>query len=284
MLSITRNEFDSLRQLLHDECGINLHDDHDYLVETRLSDFAESLGLKNFGELYAKLQLQPDKLLPSVINLMTTNETLWFRDETCWNALEKNILPGLLKKLEQTRENARIWVAGCSTGQEAYSLAILIDELCRRLQKPELARRFDIKAMDISEAALETAREARYNSFEINRGLSAARRQKYFESQEDGHWVLRPNMRLRVHFDAINLTHNFSWLGRFDLILCRNVTIYFTKAVRSRILSAMANMLTDEGSLLIGATESLWRDRKDINVKKFEGCLYIRGQKTEGRR
>lgn len=281
MLSITPNEFDDLRKLLHDECGINLNDDHDYLVETRLSDFTESLGLRNFGELYTKLQLQPDKLLPSVINLMTTNETLWFRDESCWNALEKDILPDLFGKLEQSADDVKIWVAGCSTGQEAYSLAILIDELCTRLQRAELARRFDIQAMDISETALETARAARYNGFEINRGLSTIRRQKYFELQEDGYWMLRPNMRLRVHFDAINLTHNFSWLGKFDLILCRNVTIYFTKAVRGRILSAMTDMLTDGGSLLIGATESLWGNRKDINVREFEGCLYIRGQGTE---
>ncbi|MCK5871841.1 MAG: hypothetical protein KAG26_03360 [Methylococcales bacterium] len=98
MLAITPNEFKKLRDLLHHQCGINLHDDHDYLVETRLSEFIEDLGLKSFSELYEKCQLNPEKLLPNIINLMTTNETLWFRDDSCWNALQKKYYPSALKK------------------------------------------------------------------------------------------------------------------------------------------------------------------------------------------
>ncbi len=275
MQAITPSEFKQISQLLHDQCGIYLHDDQDYLSQTRLGDFSESLGLNNFSQLLARLQRNPEALLPTVINLMTTNETLWFRDTSCWNALEKAILPELFKKIGDGHQ-VKVWVAGCSTGQEAYSLAILIDELCQAQKKPELARHFSIQAMDISATALQTARLARYNAFEINRGLSLARRNQYFEQTDTNHWQLRPNMRLRVNFDTINLTRDFSRLGPFDLILCRNVTIYFTAAVRSKILSAMVRLLTPEGSLLLGATESLWQQRNDFKTVEFEGCIYVK--------
>jgi len=273
MQPITSAEFEQIRKLLNERCGIFLHEDQHYLIQTRLSDFVENLGLKNFGELLTRLQAEPEQLLPSVINLMTTNETQWFRDASCWNALEKAILPPLFKKAARGDE-IKIWVAGCSTGQEAYSLAILIDEFCLAKKQPELARYFSIQAMDISEKALQTARSGSYNAFEINRGLSRARMDKYFD-QTDGYWLLRPNIRLRVHFETINLTHDFSHLGRFDLILCRNVTIYFTTEVRNKILSRMASMLTPGGSLLLGATESLWQHRDTFKTVEFEGCIYV---------
>lgn len=263
MLAITALEFKQISQLLHEQCGIKLNDDQDYLVQTRLSHFAEGLGLNSFSELTERLRITPDKYLPTVINLMTTNETLWFRDESCWNALENDILPKLFNKLEQTQRDIRVWIAGCSTGQEAYSLTMLINEMCLKLNKPELARRFHILAMDISQAALEIARAGRYNEFEIKRGLSLSRRDKYFDLTDDNYWVLRPNIRLRVHFDTVNLTRDFSDLGQFDLILCRNVTIYFSPEMRYKILLSMTNMLTQQGALLIGATESV-RDQKSF--------------------
>jgi chemotaxis protein methyltransferase CheR len=278
MQPLTSSEFKQISELLHNQCGINLQADQDYLVQTRLSHFVMSLGMNSFSQLISRLQFEPEKLLPTVINLMTTNETLWFRDQSCWNALEKSILPQLFKKLERGAREIKIWIAGCSTGQEAYSLAILIDEMCHKYQHPELARRFSIRAMDISLSALETAREGKYNDFEMNRGLSVSRRDKYFEQKSRNLWMLRPSIRLRVHFDAINLTRDFSHLGMFDLILCRNVTIYFTSAVRSRILSTMVKMLTPEGALLIGASESLWGERGQLHVVEFEGCVYIKNK------
>lgn len=280
MQAITYAEFKQISQLLHDQCGIHLNDDQDYLVQTRLSHFAESLGLNSFSELATQLRTKPEKLLPTVINLMTTNETLWFRDESCWNALEKDILPRLFKQLEASQQDIKVWVAGCSTGQEAYSLAILIDEMCAKIQKPALARRFYIQAMDISETALAIARAARYNDFEIKRGLSLNRRHKYFDHSNDNFWALRPNIRLRVHFDTVNLTRNFSTLGQFDLILCRNVTIYFTPETRYKILSTMTNMLTKQGVLLIGATESVRSQKDEFNLTAFEGCIYLKANNS----
>lgn len=282
MRPITPLEFKQLGQLLHDQCGLCLQHDQDYLVETRLKDFAEGLGLNTYGELYARLQAEPERLLPGLINLMTTNETLWFRDESCWNALAKALLPPLLERAASEGKPPRLWVAGCSTGQEAYSLAILIDELCKQRQQPGLARRFHIQAMDISQTALETARAGVYNNFEINRGLSPARRDAYFEPQGNG-WALRPNIRLRVHFDTINLMHGFAHLGTFDLILCRNVTIYFTPAIRERTLAAMATMLEPGGALLLGATETLWDKKAAFHTEEFEGCVYIKAAGQDGK-
>lgn len=272
---ITALEFRQISTLLREQCGLHLQEDQAYLIETRLGDLVRDLGLAGYGELYLGLRYEPDRFLPRVINLMTTNETQWFRDESCWNAVEKAILPGLLAKLARDGQRIKIWVAGCSTGQEAYSLAILIDEVCQRRQMPELARYFDIQAMDISQAALEVARAGRYNSFDINRGLSRIRRERYFEHQADGFWLLRPNIRLRVRFEAINLTHDFAGLGTFDLIFCRNVTIYFTLPVRERILLAMIAMLAPGGALLLGATESLWGRKGNFKAVEFEGCVYI---------
>lgn len=272
MLPISVTEFKQMSQWLHDQCGLFLRDNQEYLVQTRLGRFTEDLGLNSFSELNTLLRYAPEQYVSQVISLMTTNETLWFRDESCWNALEKDILPRLIQIQQRTNKIMRVWVAGCSTGQEAYSLVMLLDELCPK----EVAKRFQIYAMDISETALETARAARYNAFEMKRGLSLYRRNKYFEPDHQ-HWTLCSDMRLRVQFDTINLTHDFSRLGQFDLILCRNVTIYFTPETRQRILLAMTTMLSEHGALLLGATESI-RGLTEINSSEFEGCIYLKAK------
>ncbi|CAG1769132.1 partial Chemotaxis protein methyltransferase 1, partial [uncultured bacterium] len=118
---------------------------------------------------------------------------------------------------------------------------------------------------------------ARYNEFDIKRGLSVCRRDKYFERDAENYWILRPNIRLRVQFDSINLTHDFSMLGQFDLILCRNVTIYFTSETRQKILSAMSKMLTEQGVLLLGATESV-SNLKGFCTTEFESCIYLKAK------
>lgn len=273
MSPLTTIEFKQIQQLLCEQCGLYLHDGQDYLVQTRLSQFATNLGLRNFSELTTRLRATPEKLLPSVINLMTTNETWWFRDDSCWNALEKIILPACITKLNREHHFIRIWIAGCSTGQEAYSLAILIDELCQRIDKPELSSRFYIEAMDISESALTIARQARFNAIEMRRGLSLIRRKTYF-SEHGNVYVLNDSIRQRVHFKAINLINDFTYLGQFDLILCRNVTIYFMPHCRQKILLAMSKMLISQGALLIGATES-W-GKIELNTVAFEDCIYFK--------
>jgi chemotaxis protein methyltransferase CheR len=272
MSPITPSEFQQIQQLLCEECGVYLQDSQAYLVQTRLSRFAKNLGLQSFSELIACLRHDAKKLLPSIINLMTTNETWWFRDDSCWNALEKSILPQCLAKLiADEHYMVRIWIAGCSTGQEAYSLAMLIDELC----PPALLPRFQIEAMDISETALMTASHGVYNQAQMQRGLSQARRDVYFAEIEKNHWQLHAKIRQSVVFKPINLVHDFSQLGRFDLILCRNVTIYFTSQLRHQILLAMTQMLRSQGALLIGASEA-WGRCSDFATQEFENCVYFK--------
>jgi chemotaxis protein methyltransferase CheR len=176
MSPITCVEFQQIQQLLCEHCGIYLHDNQAYLVQARLSHYASRLGAQNFSDLITKLHANPEKLLPNVVNLMTTNETWWFRETSCWNALEKRILPDFIDRLScRPIPFIRIWIAGCSAGQEAYSLAMLIDELCASLHQPQLSKRFAIEAMDISETALTIARHAIYSAAEMRRGLSPTR-------------------------------------------------------------------------------------------------------------
>ncbi len=278
MLSITAMEFKQLSQLLQAQCGIHLQAQQQYLVQTRLSDFTRRLGLTTFTQLITRLQCEPEKTLPMIISLMTTHETLWFREPACWNALEKSILPPLFAKLAHDSGKIKVWIAGCSTGQEAYSLAMLITELCQQRQQPELVKRFSIRAMDISLTALKTARVGEYSDFEVNRGLSLARRTRYFTQIEHNRWLLRPEIRLAVDFEVINLIEDFSGLGQFDLIFCRNVTIYFAANVRRQVLSKMVNMLTADGALFIGAGEALWDKTAELAWVEFEGCVYIKNK------
>jgi chemotaxis protein methyltransferase CheR len=151
--------------------------------------------------------------------------------------------------------------------------------MSNRINKQQYSRHFLIQAMDISETVLETARTARYNDFEIERGLSLERRNNYFEYC-DSYWQLRPDIRVRVQFESVNLTRDFSRLGKFDLILCRNVTIYFTPETRYKILSTMVKMLNPQGVLLIGATEPISKYKKEFRTDKFNGCIYIKADKN----
>ncbi|MEY4767548.1 MAG: hypothetical protein RL637_187 [Pseudomonadota bacterium] len=277
MQSITPLEFEQLSTLLYQQTGVYLQPTQTYLIETRLSRLILQLGLNSVSQLLNRLHSDP-KLLPRLISLMTTHETLWFRDFSCWNALEKAILPTFLQQIAHRKQLIKIWCAGCSTGQEAYSLAILIDELCRKQQRIDWVHYFSIRAMDICENVLETAKQAQYNRFEMERGLSMQRRLQYFQNHAHGHWQLIPEIRHRVFFESINLIHDFSHLGEFDLILCRNVTIYFKPEVRQYILMKMATMLKSKGALFIGATESLAKSIGEVNLMEFENCVYIQSK------
>jgi chemotaxis protein methyltransferase CheR len=283
MQNISSLEFERLSSLLHEHSGVYLQPNQAYLIETRLSQLTRNLGLKTVTQLLARLQQEPENLLQCFISLMTTHETLWFRDHSCWNALEKMIFPALFKQIALHHQPIKIWCAGCSTGQEAYSLAILIDELCHRQQRTDWIDYFSIRAMDICETVLKTARQAEYTAFEIGRGLSLTRRLHYFDEDQRHYWQLKPELRSRVQFEPINLIHDFSHLGKFDLILCRNVTIYFKPQVRQQILAKMVAMLKPAGALLIGATESLGQQTENFSLAEFENCVYVNAAKKSNK-
>lgn len=253
---ITEHEFTKIRDLLVSVCGIDLKADQDYLVETRLSELAVELGAKTFGELHRFIVADPE-VMPRVVDLMTTNETLWFRDTSCWTTLTELLVPKLLERVAQGGPAVRVWSAASSTGQEAYSLAILIDELAYKMGRPELADRFEIIGTDISSAAVFLANQARYDSFTVSRGLSAERCEKYFH-KEGNTFQLHDAIKRRVQFKRFNLMESFVTLGKFDLVFCRNVAIYFSKAFKEELFGKIAGTLAPGGVMLLGATESLF--------------------------
>lgn len=273
MEPITQKEFIKIRDLLELVCGIALQDDQEYLVETRLSELGETLDAETFSELHRIIVAKPDEYIPKVIDLMTTNETLWFRDNSCWNTLENKIMPEFFRQLDQSSRNIKIWSLACSTGQEPYSLAMLIEEMAKKRGRPSLVSRFDILATDISNSALSIAKEALYDPFSIKRGLSEERKIQFF-SIKDGKWKLHDEIRQRVKFKFFNVMDSFSELGTFDLILARNIAIYFTPSFKREFFDRLAKSLNHSGFILLGSSESLIGIPTPFSSTSFESGVY----------
>ena len=274
---LKQHEFEKIRDLLESVCGIVLKPDQDYLVETRLTELANEIGAKDFGELHRYI-ISDESLLPKVVDLMTTNETLWFRDDSCWLTVESVILPELISKMENGQPKIRVWSAASSTGQEAYSLVMTIMEYLERHGKPEMAKRFEIVATDISSAAVYIARRGTYDPFTISRGMSDSRKQKYFEKEQHA-WTLKDEIKERVEFRVFNLMDNFVSLGIFDLVFCRNVAIYFSEEFKKELFAKIGRILTPNGYMLLGASESLFGIKTDFENLSFGNGLYYRIRK-----
>ncbi len=272
MVTITEPEYILMKQYIEEHCGIHLEDGKEYLIETRLSDLVIETGCASFQEFHLKARNDvAGKLRDRIIDAMTTNETLWFRDETAWQYIREVAVPGLLDRAEQSGK-ARIWSAAASTGQEAYSLLMLLDEQAKARGKPSLTNNIEILATDISTSALFIAMSARYDSFSINRGLPADKKTKFF-TQEGNVWVFDQDLKKRVKFKKFNLQESFMSLGTFDMILCRYVTIYFSESFKRDVFSKMARVLRPGGVLLLGATESLRGYSDDFNISYHNRAL-----------
>jgi len=278
VLPLSPHEFTKIRDLLVSVCGIDLKADQDYLVETRLTELATDIGAVDFGELHRKI-IADHALLARVVDLMTTNETLWFRDDSCWLTVKEEFLPQLIEQLEKGQPKVRIWSAACSTGQEAYSLAMLINEELSRLGKSNLETRFEIVGTDISSGAVYLAQNARYDGFTVGRGLSKERREQYF-TQDKQSFVLNDNIKDRATFREFNLMDSFASLGRFDVVFCRNVAIYFSKDFKENLFEKIAGTLAPKGRMLLGATESLFGLKTPfVNQSYGNGVYYTVGNK-----
>lgn len=243
-------DFEQFRVFLEKACGILLGENKQYLVSSRLNKLMEQQGLKSLGELVQRIQTQPRSgLREMVVDAMTTNETLWFRDTYPFEVLARTIFPEFR---EQKKNNLRIWSAACSSGQEPYSISMVADEYA--IHNPGF--RIDVTATDISQAILAQAREAKYDALALARGLSEERKRRYF-SAIGSHWQVNANIRSRVNFRECNLMQSFSMLGKFDVIFCRNVLIYFSAESKKDILNRMAASLNPRGFLMLGASESI---------------------------
>lgn len=256
MIKIAPAELKLISQYIQAITGIYLDQSKSYLFETRLSSIAEAHGCKSYQELHNKARQDPSKKIEKeIIDAITTNETLFFRDKSPFELLQHKILPEIIDARpdkSSLKTKIKIWSAASSTGQELYSIAIVIKELL----KGSSDYSFTLSGTDISDAAVAQASYGKYNRFEIERGLDRKYLQKYFTLFGDS-WKIKDEIRAMVNFRKLNLLQPFTSLGKFDIIFCRNVAIYFTLEDRKRLFNKLADSLSDDGYLIIGSTESL---------------------------
>jgi chemotaxis protein methyltransferase CheR len=258
MIKITPEEVNLLSKYVYDVSGILLDVHKAYLIESRLGGIAEQCGCSSYQELHKKALLDPNNTIKGkIIDAISTNETFFFRDTGPFELLKHKILPELIDLRSSQGSGLlpvpiRIWSAACSTGQEVYSIAIVLKELL-----PDLGK-YQIKLLgtDISDNAVKQASYGSYNKFEIERGLPRDRLMKYF-TPHGTDWKIKDEIRAMALFKKLNLMLPFSALGKFDVIFCRNVAIYFSLADRKKLFDRLADMLNTGGALIIGATESL---------------------------
>ena len=249
---MTNDEFDFLCKLLKDRSGLVVTRDKAYLLESRLLPVARKHGLKSLDELAAVVRARPiGDLVREIVEAMTTNESFFFRDIKPFEQFKTFVLPSVMKVRAQ-RKQIRIWSAACSSGQEPYTLAMMLAE-----QKGALADwSFEILATDLSTDILEKAQAGLYSQFEVQRGLPIQLLVKYFKQQGD-RWQIDAGLRSRVRFKQFNLLDDPSSLGGFDVIFCRNVLIYFDQTTKGQVLERLARVLTPDGYLYLGGAETV---------------------------
>jgi chemotaxis protein methyltransferase CheR len=248
---VTPADYEYLRKLLKERSGLDLSADKQYLVESRLVPLARKSGLSGIPELVAKMKSGADALTAEVVEGMTTNETFFFRDKIPFDHLKEMVLPTLVQA-RAARRSLRIWCAASSTGQEPYSIA-----MCLKEAGPLLSGwRTEIIATDLSLGVLEKARAGIFSQFEVQRGLPIQLLMKYF-TQNGELWQLNADIRSMVQYRQLNLLQDFSHLGTFDIIFCRNVLIYFDHATKTNIFERVARMLEPDGVLALGAAETV---------------------------
>jgi chemotaxis protein methyltransferase CheR len=248
---VTPADYEFFRKLLKDRSGLDLSADKQYLVESRLVPLARRAGLPGLPELVQKLKGGTEALTAEVVEAMTTNETFFFRDKVPFDHLRQTILPDLLQ-LRANRRSLRIWCAASSTGQEPYSIAMCLKELGSTLA----GWRIEILATDLSQAVLEKSKAGIFSQFEVQRGLPIQLLVKNF-TQTGELWQLNADIRGMVQQRQLNLLQDFSQLGVFDVIFCRNVLIYFDQETKSNIFRRLAKVLEPDGYLLLGAAETV---------------------------
>lgn len=244
--------FNFFTALVEKLCGISYKEGKEYLLENRLTELALTLGYKNLQEFYQKVKTSLNSnLLNQIIDVLTTNETYFFRDLHPFETLKKEVLPEIFQR--KTKEKKiNIWSAACSTGQEPYSLALIFFE-----HFPQMLKDFKVTILgtDISESALKKAKEGHYNQIEVNRGLPVTYLVKYFK-QVGSNWKIDDKIKSIVRFEYHNLLETQKKIiEKFDLILCRYVLIYFSKEIKVRVFQDLWNVLLPGGYLLLGASE-----------------------------
>ena len=293
-MTFEANEYDVFRNFLERSSGIVLGDNKQYLVASRLRRILIETGVSSLSELVRRIDVRhPLPLREAVIDAMTTNETLWFRDMHPFNNLREHILPHCygLEPPGTTRsarpgpssaaatpissKSMRIWSAACSTGQEPYSIAMTLEQF--RLHYGAERLNVKIVATDLSARVLDSAKEGRYDQLALGRGLDQATLSQYFLDRGNGTWEVGQKLKSMVDFRALNLLDSYSGLGQFDIIFCRNVLIYFAGPVKTDILQRMHSVLKPGGFLMLGASESPGSLSDKFKMTRFSpGIAYQR--------
>ncbi len=249
---MTPHDFDYLRKLLHERSGLVLSAEKQYLAESRLLPVARKHQLGSLTELIGALKAADrSPLAGDVVEAMTTNETFFFRDKIPFDHFRDTIMPALIAS-HWHRRRIRIWCTAAASGQEPYSLAMIL----REMNKDIAGFKIEILATDLSNEMLEKAKNGTYSPFEVQRGLPIQQLLKYF-TQVGDQWQLAPELRAMVSFRHINLLHDFAHLGSFDLIFCRNVLIYFDQPTKTAVLDRLARAIEPDGFMALGAAETV---------------------------
>lgn len=270
---MNKDDFLFFQKFLKDRSGLSITEDKIYLLDSRLTPISREWKFATLEDMAKKLKTLPDtELVAAVVDAMTTNETLFFRDDKPFKYFRDNLLPDILKaRLE--KKTLRIWSAACSTGQEPYSIAMILKDILPNADQ----WRIDILATDISPTVLDQAKNGKFSQFEIQRGLPIQLVMKYF--QQDGtSWFIKEPIRSMIRFENFNLLDTMEKFGTFDIIFCRNVLIYFDEATKKRVLDNLGRRLEPDGYLFLGASETILGLCPAL--KYFSGCsgLYTLAQ------
>jgi chemotaxis protein methyltransferase CheR len=248
---VTPLDYEYLRKFLKDRSGLDLSSDKQYLVESRLIPVARKVGLSGISDLVSRMRAGSEETISTVVEAMTTNETFFFRDKIPFDHLRETILPALLRA-RANRRTLRIWSAASSSGQEPYSIAMCLKEYGAALN----GWRIEIVATDISQGVLEKSKAGIFSQFEVQRGLPIQLLVKYFRQIGDM-WQLNPDIRAMVQHKQLNLLHDISHLGMFDVVFCRNVMIYFDQITKVGVFKRLARVMERDGFLALGAAETV---------------------------
>ena len=275
MIKIATDDIKEISKYILDISGIHLNESKAYLIKARLGDLIKEYKCSSYKELCIKAKTNSNKNIENrIIDAISTNETLFFRDKGPFEVLQHKILPDLIDRRTEKSSGMlpipiRIWSAACSTGQEVYSIAIVLKELLPDLNK------YNVKLFgtDISDSAIGQASYGTYNKFEIERGLSKYKLQKYF-IPNGGNWKISDEIRTMVSFAKRNILKPLASLGKVDIIFCRNVAIYFNLEDRIKLFENIAGILEPDGYLIVGSTESLTGICNIFEPKRYLRTIY----------
>ena len=262
-------DFEIIARLLKERSGLALNKEKAYLLESRLNPVARKWNFSGFDELAQAIRKKGEEaLLVDVTEAMTTNESFFFRDQKPFDQFTELVLPHLLKARAAQR-SIRIWSAACSSGQEPYTLAMLLKEHASKLE----GWRVEIVATDLSNEILDKAKEGLYSQFEVQRGLPITHLVKYFVQVGD-RWQIDDSLRKMIKFQQFNLLGNLSGLGKFDVVFCRNVLIYFDMPTKTQVLNGIADLLPADGFLYLGGAETVLGTTDRFEIMQGQRGIY----------